>query len=102
MVASPEPLKEEVAEDKPAEPKESKETPKREKDLAKVGRRVSARVTGFFKSAPKAKDEPTTPKVDENPPMIAEPTAVAPLEEPVPAAASEPISEPTPAVKSEV
>ena len=45
----------------------------------KVGRRLSARVGDFFKSKPKT--EVTTPaKVDEHPPKIDEPEAIAPLE----------------------
>lgn len=47
---------------------------------AKATRRLSARVTDFFKPKPKA--EVATPaKVDENPPKIEEPTPVAPLED---------------------
>lgn len=54
----------------------------------KVGRRLSARVGGFFKAKPVKEDgsPATTPKVDEAPPKIEEPTPVAPLEEPKPAA----------------
>jgi hypothetical protein len=47
----------------------------------KMKRRISARVGEFFKSKPKI--EVTTPaKVDEHPPMIGEPEAMAPLENP--------------------
>ena len=57
-----------------------KETAAAAKKL-KIGRRLSARVGDFFR--PKAKTEITTPaKVDEHPPVIDEPKAIAPLENP--------------------
>jgi len=52
---------------------------------AKTTRRLSARVTGFFRPKPNNKSGETSPlplKVDENPPKIDEPTPVAPLENP--------------------
>jgi hypothetical protein len=69
---------------------------------AKVGRRISARVTDFFKIK---KQEVNTPaKVDENPPVIDEPAPLPPLENPatdapapVPAEAPVEVSEPAPA-----
>ncbi|QRW27426.1 hypothetical protein RhiXN_02021 [Rhizoctonia solani] len=65
------------------EEKKADEKKLEEKKPSKAGRRLSARVTGFFK--PKHKPEETSPlpaKVDENPPKIDEPTPVAPLENP--------------------
>ena len=69
---------------------------------AKVGRRISARVTDFFKIK---KQEVNTPaKVDENPPVIDEPTPLPPLENPAtdappaPTAPAVEASEPAPAV----
>jgi hypothetical protein len=57
---------------------EPKETPKAERAM-KVSRRLSAKVGDFFKSKPKT--EVTTPaKVDEHPPKIDKPEAIAPLE----------------------
>ena len=84
-----------------------KEEKKEEKPKSpKVGRRLSARVGDFFK--PKAKAEPTTPKVEENPPKLAESEPIAPLENPAaetaaaestpaPAATEEPKTEAPPA-----
>lgn len=70
-----------------------KEEKKEEKPKSpKVGRRLSARVGDFFK--PKAKAEPTTPKVEENPPKLAESEPIAPLENP---AAETAAAESTPA-----
>lgn len=63
----------------------------------KVGRRLSARVGDFFK--PKAKAEPTTPKVEENPPKLAESEPIAPLENPAAETAAE--SAPAPAATEE-
>jgi hypothetical protein len=62
---------------------EAKETPavKSEAKALKISRRLSARVGDFFK--PKPKTEHTTPaKVDEHPPKIDKPEAIAPLENP--------------------
>jgi len=60
--------------------------PKAEAKALKVGRRLSARVGDFFKN--KSKNEVTTPaKVDEYPPKIDEPEAIAPLENPASEAA---------------
>jgi len=57
-----------------------KEVPK-QNGKTKVGRRLSARVGDFFKS--KQKTEITTPaRVDEHPPKIDKPEAIAPLENP--------------------
>lgn len=47
----------------------------------KVSRRLSARVTDFFKVRTKS-ETPATAKVEENPPKIEEPAPVAPLENP--------------------
>ena len=61
---------------------------KKEKDARaiKVSRRISARVTGFFGLK---KTEVNTPaKVDENPPVIDEPTPLPPLEHPATDAAA--------------
>ena len=64
---------------------------------AKVGRRISARVTDFFKIRKQEVNAPA--KVDENPPVIDEPTPLPPLENPAtdaPAAvAAEPPAEAT-------
>lgn len=68
----------------------------------KVGRRLSARVGDFFK--PKARAEPSTPKVEENPPKLAESEPIAPLENPAveeAAAESTPASVPSEEVKAE-
>ena len=60
---------------------EEKKEEKKDIKALKVGRRLSARVGDFFKSKPKA--EVATPaKINENPPVIDEPTLVAPLENP--------------------
>jgi hypothetical protein len=82
--------------------KDEKKVEKRDvrQSAAKVGRRLSARVNDFFKVK---KIESVTPaKVDENPPVIDEPAAVAPLENPAteiaPAAVEETKVEPPPAV----
>ena len=57
-----------------------------ETKASKVTRRLSARVGDFFK--PKPKTEVTTPaKVDEHPPKIDKPEAIAPLENPATEAA---------------
>lgn len=77
--------------------------PEEKKDVkaTKVSRRISARVTDFFKIK---KQEVNTPaKVDENPPVIDEPTPLPPLENPAtdaPASTEPPAeaSEPAPAV----
>ncbi|KAJ1309838.1 hypothetical protein OPQ81_006603 [Rhizoctonia solani] len=74
---------EEVAPAPAADAPKAEEKKTEEKKPSKAGRRLSARVTGFFK--PKHKPEETSPlpaKVDENPPKIDEPTPVAPLENP--------------------
>lgn len=78
-----EPVSAPVAEAPKAEEKKAEEKKLEEKKPSKAGRRLSARVTGFFK--PKHRPEETSPlpaKVDENPPKIDEPTPVAPLENP--------------------
>lgn len=74
--------KEEIAEEKKAEEKK-----------VKLGRRISSRIGEIFKAKPRA--ETATPaKVDENPPKIDEPEAVAPLENPAETeAAAEPAAE---------
>jgi hypothetical protein len=69
------------------------------KQAAKVGRRLSARVSDLFK--PKKVESSTQAKVDELPPKIEEHAPVAPLENPAageaPAPAEEPKSEVPPA-----
>jgi len=66
--------------------KETPVMPKADVKAMKVGRRLSSRVGDFFKSKPKT--EVTTPaKVDEHPPMITAPEAIAPLENPATEAA---------------
>jgi hypothetical protein len=71
---------------------EKKDEKKADSKAIKVGRRLSARVGDFFKSKPKA--EVAAPaKINENPPVIDEPTPVAPLENPATEAAAAP--EPT-------
>jgi hypothetical protein len=66
---------------------------------AKVGRRVSARVSDLFK--PKKVETSTQAKVDDQPPKIEEHAPVEPLENPAageaPALAEEPKSEVPPA-----
>jgi len=74
---------------------------KKEKEnrAAKVGRRLSARVTDLFR--PKAKDLSTPAKVDEHPPKIDEPAPVAPLENPASSEAA-PVEAPAPVEEPEV
>ncbi|KAG6376443.1 NOL1/NOP2/sun family-domain-containing protein [Boletus reticuloceps] len=77
-----------AAESAPAEtaaaeaPKEEKVDEKKEKDVKamKVSRRISARVTEFFKAKKAEVNAPA--KVDENPPVIDQPTPLPPLEHP--------------------
>jgi len=78
------PVAEEVKEVK----EEKAVVPKEEKKALKVGRRLSARVGDLFKSKPKT-EVTTPPKVNENPPVLEEPTPVAPLENPASEAAPE-------------
>lgn len=50
--------------------------------MVKLGRRISARVGDLFNRSNRAKTESTTLRVDEHPPKIDEPPAIAPLENP--------------------
>ncbi|KAF8136710.1 hypothetical protein EV363DRAFT_749909 [Boletus edulis] len=88
-----------AAESAPAEtavaeaPKEDKVDEKKEKDVKamKVSRRISARVTEFFK--PKKAEVNAPAKVDENPPVIDQPTPLPPLEHPATDATAAPTTE---------
>lgn len=77
--------------------KEEKKPEKRDakQSAAKVGRRLSARVTDLFK--PKKTESSTAAKIDENPPVIEEQAPVAPLAVEPPAQAEEPKAEVPPA-----
>lgn len=74
--------------------------PKREKpSAAKIGRRLSARVGEMFKA--KHKSDVTSPKTEEAPPKIDEPTPVAPLENPAAAGSSKEAATSAPAADEE-
>ncbi|KAB5596467.1 Translation initiation factor eIF-2B epsilon subunit [Ceratobasidium theobromae] len=105
--AAPEEPVKETTEEAPApaeaaKPEQNNKVEEKKADeKKKAGRRLSARVTGFFR--PKHKPEETSPlpaKVDENPPKIDEPAPVAPLENPTAdAAEAKPADEPAPATE---
>jgi hypothetical protein len=69
--------------------KEEAKKPKAPSAAAKVTRRLSARVGDLFKSKPKHDHEARSPKVDEEPPKLDEPTPAAPLENPAEDATTE-------------